>query len=348
MGDGYRMINIANRDELKAYLVDKRMIRFEDNVNIHYFSGGVSGTVALISTIESEFIVKQALAKLNVSADWECDQTRLKVEHNALKVYADIVPENVPRPICFDDSNYIMIREAAPYNAVMWKSALLSGIFNNNVAIKAIDSLNLVHNKTAYNTTVMEEFKNSRFFYDLRIDPYINYTVLKHPQFSSQAKGVIDFLMSEHIALVHGDYSPKNILVNGDDIFILDFETAYFGHPAFDIAFFSNHFLLKSVKNKQWADQTLKMLSTMIKRYFCRVDFMDARVLEYRAVQTLGFLFLARIDGKSPAEYIQSDDDKKLIRETATQIINDDLNSFNDVLACLSEKIGSLKNTSLF
>lgn len=333
------MIDISERKELLKYLVAQQIISYNEKVEIHYFSGGVSGTVAIVTTSEKEFIVKQALERLNVEAEWKCDQTRLKVEHNALKVYAEIVPDNVPKPFSFDESNYIMIREAAPFDAVMWKTDLLRGFFNDTVAKKAIDSLSMVHNRTAYATDIMEEFHDGHFFYDLRIDPYINYTVKKYPELQKKARNVIDYLTREHIALVHGDYSPKNIMVKEDKIFIVDFETSYFGHPAFDIAFFSNHFLLKTVKNKQWGASYLRMLDSMMRRYFSKVEFMDVKVLEDRTIEVLGFLFLARVDGKSPAEYIQDPKDKDLIRQIAKHILFEDMGSFKDVITYLKKKI---------
>jgi hypothetical protein len=147
-------------------------------------------------------------------------------------------------------------------------------------------------------------------------------------------------LMSEKIAMVHGDYSPKNILVSGEKIFILDMEVAYFGHPSFDMAFFSNHFLLKSIKNKDWLEAYLNMLRYMADIYFGGVTCMDAKELEKTTVHILGFLFLARIDGKSPAEYITEDADKVLVRKIAGSILKDGLASFGEVIALVKKELG--------
>ena len=47
--------------------------------------------------------------------------------------------------------------------------------------------------------------------------------------------------------LVHGDFSPKNLLVSGDRLVIIDCEVAWYGDPAFDLAFLLNHLCLKAL-----------------------------------------------------------------------------------------------------
>ena len=52
-------------------------------------------------------------------------------------------------------------------------------------------------------------------------------------------------------ALVHGDVSPKNILVGPAGPVFLDAECAWYGDPAFDLAFCLNHLLLKCLPCRQ-------------------------------------------------------------------------------------------------
>lgn len=131
-------------------------------------------------------------------------------------------------------------------------------------------------------------------------------------------------------------------MVNGRNISILDYEVSHYGHPSFDLAFFSNHFLLKSVKNKQWKDTTLNMLDIMLGRYFSEVKFMDAAELEKCFVRLLALLFLARVDGKSPAEYITEDEDKALIRKIAYRMIDEKVEDYKSVIKLVKEEIGGM------
>ncbi len=315
------MIDIAKQEELIRFLLDRKLIESAEKTRIRYFGGGVSGTVAMAATERDCYIVKQALPYLKVKADWPCDATRMNIEYAAQELYYKVIPEYVTAPVCFDGENYIMVRVAAPDTCVMWKADLLAGCLDFRIAEKAASALRDVHNRTAGDPEVLRQFGDIHIFYELRISPYIEYVVEKYPELTEKAKRVTDLLMTSKIALVHGDYSPKNIMVDGTDMYVLDLEVAHYGHPSFDMAFFSNHFLLKSVKNKQWADSYLNMLSYMKDIYFGGIRFMDAALLEKQVCDVLGFLFLARVDGKSPVEYLTDEADKELVRRTAFEMI---------------------------
>ena len=333
------MIDIAVKEQLEHYLLEKGVINKKDGYSFNYCGGGVSGTVAFVYAGDKELIVKQALAQLKTKDTWLCDPKRMYIEKEANRIYNEIVPENVPEVYFYDEDNYIFGRAAAPESCTMWKSDLLSGLYDFDVAHKAIDSLSKVHNTCANNAEIERIFGDKALFYDLRISPYIEFTVGKHPDLRAFADSVNEFLMGNGITLVHGDYSPKNIMVDGRKIYILDFEVGHYGHPAFDLAFFSNHFMLKTVKNKQWADTTTNMLKLMLDEYFSKVEFMDKAELEKCFVKTLAMLFIARVDGKSPAEYIKEDSDKEIIRKTAYKMIENDITDYNSVISLIKEMI---------
>ena len=327
------MIDISNIDVLRNYLAEKKVFGDAADVRIHYFPGGVSGTVAFASDGSRELIVKQALPFLKVVQRWECDPSRMRIEHLALETYGKFVPQSVPRAVSFDDENFIMIREAAPEHWVMWKSQLLEGVLDFRIAEKAAATLLTVHNQTAGDPSIKELFGDKAVFYNLRINPYIEKVMEKHPSLNEQGNKVIGMLMESTVALVHGDYSPKNILVDQSNLCILDLEVAHYGHPAFDLAFFSNHFLLKSVKNPQWKGAYLNMLRFMLNIYLPGVRFMDPAKMERETVEVLAFLLLARVDGKSPAEYIQELADKDKVRKLAYQIFESRQKTFDSVIA---------------
>lgn len=333
------MIDISVKENLLQYLLEKDLITDSQKVQVHYFSGGVSGTVAMVCGNEGKMLVKQAMGKLKVRDLWECDPKRIQVEHNALLVYEKIIPDCVPRPISYDEKNYIMIREAVPEDWHMWKEELLDGELNYQVAEKAIRALFTIHNRTAASDEARAQFRDSQFFYFLRINPYIEHVVEKYPFLKNRAQQVIDFLMDQKIALIHGDYSPKNILTRDAQICILDMEVAYFGNPCFDVAFFANHFLLKAVRRKEWGPGYLAMLRYMMRLYFSNITYMDPTTVEEQTVRTLGFLFLARIDGKSPVEYLTNENDKELVRKLAVTMLNGNFTTFEQVLRLMGQAV---------
>ena len=116
---------------------------------------------------------------------------------------------------------------------------------------------------------------------------------------------------------MHGDVSPKNILVGRHGPVFLDAECAWFGDPAFDAAFCLNHFLLKCLARRGDARRYLGLVAAFSSTYFGLAGWEDAHALEARVARLLPALFLARVDGKSPVEYIGRDPDRDLVRATA-------------------------------
>ena len=328
-------MDIGDKAVLLEYLKERNFFSDSDRVSIIYYPGGVSGIVALAYDDTQNIIVKQALSRLKVADVWECDPDRIITEHRAHEAYASLVPECVPTPLFADEENKVIGRVGAPDGTPMWKSQLLEGLLDFRVAGKVIDALRTIHEKSSTDAALRRDFDDNAVFYDLRISPYIEKTVAVHPRLKERSIGIIKRLMEEKMVLNHGDFSPKNILVDDATIYILDYEVAHFGHPSFDLAFFFNHFLLKAVKNKQWRDSYLNMLLYMAEKYFGGISFMDPELLEKETAELLGFMLLARVDGKSPAEYIVDDTDKKIVRNVAFGIFDTSPVTMSEVTAIL-------------
>ena len=86
----------------------------------------------------------------------------------------------------------------------------------------------------------------TRIFHDIRLEPYLVATAGGHPDRADGAAAAgARSRPRPGAALVHGDVSPKNILVGPAGPVFLDAECAWYGDPAFDLAFCLNHLLLK-------------------------------------------------------------------------------------------------------
>ncbi|MCC8189158.1 MAG: phosphotransferase, partial [Planctomycetes bacterium] len=323
------------------YLRNRNLVDEDAPFAIEYCGGGVSGTVAFVQGGPRQMIVKQALARLRVKETWLCDPDRMRIEMLANEMYHRLVPENVPAVYFYDHENFLFGREAAPDRCSMWKADLLAGKLDYLVAEKVIHSLVTVHNHCARNVRVHDTFADKTIFHDLRISPYLEFMAAKDARIAAYAAPVIATLMAAAITLVHGDFSPKNIMVDGQRVYLLDFEVAHYGHPAFDLAFFANHFLLKSVKNRRWNFAYLGMLRHLLDRYFDAMDFMDGTDLEATFVRLLALLFLARVDGKSPVEYITEEADKELIRRVAFELMDHDITSRREMLDLVATRTGT-------
>lgn len=334
------MINIAQKDVLEAYLLSRELVKENDGHQIFYCSGGVSGTVAFVERPGTPMIIKQALGQLKTKDTWMCDPNRMYTEYESNRIYHELMPDCAPEVYFYDSDNYIYGREAVPNGCPMWKENLMTGLLDFQVAEKSIRTLVNIHNACSSREDIKKEFENKDIFYDLRISPYIEFTAGKYPQIQEAAVKLSKELMDAQITLVHGDYSPKNIMVVGRDISVLDYEVAHFGHPAFDLAFFSNHFILKAVKFSEYAGAYLTMLQYMVRLYFDEMSFMDKDEFESAYVRTLAFLMLARIDGKSPVEYLVGQEEKQnIVRELSLNMIGHGTAKFEDALKQIKDRL---------
>lgn len=332
-------MDISNEKALKWYLTDRQIIQPGEPCEIRYCSGGVSCTVVFVERKERPLIVKQALTRLKVREEWLCDASRMSVEYECNRVYHQLVPEAVPEAYCYDPESFIYVREAIPQSCSTWKEDLMSGLLDFTVARKAVEALVTVHNRCAGQPEIAARFGDKATFYNLRIAPYLEFPLQKHPDLSRYSEETGQMLMDASITLVHGDFSPKNIMVIGREIGILDYEVAHYGHPAFDLAFFSNHFILKAVKMRAFAPALLSMLRYIVGIYFDQMRFIDKAQMEPAFIRTLALLMIARIDGKSPAEYIVEPEDKRLVLRIAHRIIEEGIATFEPVERMLAEMI---------
>ena len=87
-------------------------------------------------------------------------------------------------------------------------------------------------------TSRRERFADYEAFDQLRVEPFYRTVSGVARSWRRPSRPLTTRMEATHVCLVHGDYSPKNVLV-GDGLWVIDFEVAHFGDPAFDLAFCS-------------------------------------------------------------------------------------------------------------
>lgn len=333
------MLDITNEPALRQYLADKKLTIQPNQALLQRLGGGVSCDVIRIDAPEGSFVIKKALPQLRVKEDWFSDISRIVNEKDCLAFYNQQAPDCTPKLLFYDEEEYLFGMEAAPAGAEMWKRQLLEGNIDFSVARKVAETLAAVHNAAAKDLAVKTRFADQKFFVELRIDPYLGKIAERHPQLSNLIKYECDRLLASQITLVHGDYSPKNILVDNGNVYILDYEVAHYGDPSFDLGFLTNHFILKAVKNQAWALAYLNLALYTAETYLKKIDFTDPVQLEADTVRTLALLFLARVDGKSPAEYITAEHDQALIRRLSYTMLTDKLKTYQEVADLFNQQL---------
>jgi 5-methylthioribose kinase len=290
---------------------------------VRELAGGVSSAVFEARVGPNSVVVKQALAQLRVpGGDWTADVRRSAVEARCAAVLNELVPGAVPRPILIDRSRNAFVMECAPAGSVTWKSELMAGVVVPDRATAAGQLLGQIHQRSRGRSELRREFGDRSLFEQLRVDPYLRTTAARHPDLRAPLGAVIELLEAPGECLVHGDYSPKNILVMPDGgLLLLDHEVAHWGEPAFDTAFCLTHLCLKSVAFPEYEQALLDAGDVFVSTYRDHGGPGATTSLE-RVPRIVGALMLARVDGRSPVEYL-SQAAKGTVRQIARAVLLD-------------------------
>lgn len=301
-----------DRSQLTDYLLQKGLIA-ERRARFTPLAGGVSSDILLVESGSRRFVLKQALDKLRVKDDWFCDTTRNITEYEALQFAATLFPDSVPQLLHGDRENRLFAMEYLDESFTPWKQRLMQGVIDPSIARRTAKLLAKLHASTWGNCGVQRRFNTTESFFALRIEPYLLTTGARHLDLQPLFREEADRLKNTSVALVHGDWSAKNMLVSNERVVVLDWEVAWFGDPAFDSAFFLNLLYLKSLFNRHRLNEYLGLMNVFRQTYREQLaDFNDE--LERRIAHLTLMLLLARIDGKSPAEYITDAGDKNFVR----------------------------------
>jgi aminoglycoside phosphotransferase (APT) family kinase protein len=284
--------------------------------------GGVSSDIARVDVAGRSFCIKQALPKLKVAAEWRAPVARNHSEAEWIRVAGEIVPDGVPRLFGEDRAaGLFAMAWLAPESHPVWKAELRDGRIDPAFAAEVGRRIALVHAATAGRVDIAVRFATDDIFHPIRLEPYLLATADRHPDCAGALRRLAETTARTKLALVHGDVSPKNILAGPHGPVFLDAECAWYGDPAFDLAFCLNHLLLKCAWRPAWRARYLAAFRALATAYLAGVTWEPRDVLEARTARLLPGLFLARIDGKSPVEYLTAESDRDRVRTCARPLL---------------------------
>ena len=315
-------MNIEAHAQLRAYLVSTGHVAPDDCPQFETLTGGVSNRAVWVRRQDrADWVIKQALAKLRVQVDWFSAPERIQREAAGLRWLSRIIPDHVPEIVFTDESRHILAMTAVPQPHQNWKAMLLSGQTSLNYARQFGRILADVHNAVDNLPELKSEFAERRFFEELRLEPYYQYTASQISAASRFLEELVADTRRNAFTLVHGDYSPKNVLVYRDRLIILDFEVIHFGDPAFDLGFSLTHLLSKAHFMPSRRGDFLKMAREYWREY-TRIRRETAQNQRESGVirHTLACL-LARVAGRSPLEYFD-DSHRRRQKHIVLQLIN--------------------------
>jgi aminoglycoside phosphotransferase (APT) family kinase protein len=309
---------VAIDPDLAAFAAEHGLVRPGEAARWTPLAGGVSSDIWRLDAGGRTVCVKRALARLKVKDDWTAPVGRNLYEWRWFETVAGVLPDAVPTLIALDEARGAFAMEfLAPADHPLWKAELLAGRADVGFAGQVGDELGAIHAATARTPGMAERFATDKTFFDLRLDAYLLATARRRPRVRVALEALAERTGAVHVAVAHGDVSPKNILMGPKGPVFLDAETAWWGDPAFDVAFCLNHLLLKCLAAPEARTGFLASFAAFAQAYLARVDWEPADALEARAASLLPGLMLARVDGKSPVEYLTRDADKGRVRAFA-------------------------------
>ncbi|WP_372527309.1 phosphotransferase family protein [Piscinibacter sp.] len=319
--------------KLDMFLSENMLIPPGEKALWQPLSGGVSSDIWRVDYSGRSFCVKRALAQLKVAAEWKAPLSRNAYEWAWMKFAARHCPANVPEPLAHDDEvGLFAMSYLDPQRHPVWKQQILDGFVVPGTAYAVGEVLGRLHAASARRPEVASAFETIDNFYALRLEPYLVATASRHAEVGSELIKLVARTAGTQRVLVHGDVSPKNILVGPSGPVFLDAECAWYGDPAFDLAFCLNHLLLKCLVRPARRELLLTSFQSMRTGYLSRVDWESKSSLELRAAHLLPALLLARVDGKSPVEYLTDETHRALVRAIAIPLLKTPSASLSDVM----------------
>jgi aminoglycoside phosphotransferase (APT) family kinase protein len=327
--------------ELLPALMRLGLAEAGDTLRCTPLDGGVSSDIWRVTLGDRTFCVKRALARLKVAADWQAPVERNAYEAAWMRFAGAVEPKAVPALLGQDEAAGLLVMAyLAEAHYRSWKTMLQAGEAEPAVAAEVGRRLGRIHAASAGDADLAARFATDRIFHDIRLEPYLLATAARHPDLAPALHWLLERTAGTRQALVHGDVSPKNLLIGPDGPVFLDAECAWYGDPAFDLAFCLNHLLLKCLWTPMAAPSFLACFDALAAGYFEHVRFENRTVLESRAATLLPGLLLARVDGKSPVEYLTGEAEREQVRQTARRLLTCPVARLGEIRAAWAEDLG--------
>jgi 5-methylthioribose kinase len=293
--------DLLDETTVVAYLTNRGII--SGPAEVEELTGGVSNVVLAVKAGAKDLVLKQALPQLKVAAVWKADQRRAIVEANGMKLLHSITPDSVPDLVDFDPEEFTLTMERLPRECTVWKSDLLDGVIKPSIGADLGSILATWHNFGADNIDARDAYMEDSLFDQLRVTPFYRAVAKVNPPLDARIQELIAEISTEKITLVHGDFSPKNIMISGSDKpIVLDFEVMHTGNPVFDLGFVSAHLLCKYLRIEDSRQRGLlrDTAISFINSYAQTCNIEVAKSLPHH----VAVIALARVEGVSPVNYL--------------------------------------------
>ena len=334
-------------DNALAYLREAQLLAADVPARVEPLAWGVSNLVLRVFPAQGEdFVVKQSRAQLRTRDPWFSRLDRIWREVGVMQLLEPLLPRGAMPRILFEDrSNYLFAMEAAPARHLVWKEMLLAGRTDDSIAERLGTLLGTIHRETAFDDELHRIWGDTEVFIQLRVDPFYRRVADLEPAIDPPVQAMIEEMFATPICMVHADFSPKNVLVTDGDLTLVDFETAHYGDPAFDLGFFLSHLLLKSVLHADRFAAFAQLTSAFWTSYLhelrpvAETGPFSTPDLTRRTVTHLAACMWARIDGTSKIDYLSQDAQQQSVRHFCRRLLLEPPATWPEVLTVLQARL---------
>jgi hypothetical protein len=298
---------------LEASNIDAAGARF------HRITGGISSSTFAAHLPTGGVIIKQALEQLDVTEDWKASPTRVVAEAEGLTWFSALTPQHVPRPIAVVKHLFGLVLPMAPQPSPDMRTVLVEnpGDFDPRWPQLLGEILALWHGAD-YRPALGGALDDTSRLMDLRLKPFYLDIAQKWPTHTTKIKELADELLTVKSTVVHGDFTPKNVLCLPDgNIWIVDTEVCHIGNPVLDSASMLAHLILKGFLYRSDTEMTQVL-------HLSRNEFLDA-LPEPSTPDSLaahvGVFLAVRAAGRARVPYL-SEATKQDVIEMAQALLN--------------------------
>ena len=300
-----------------------------DNATFTPIVAGVSSELWRMDVGDKTYCVKRALPRLAVADEWLAPVRRTEEEVRWLRFASTVAPRQVPTVIADDPAAHVAVLSwFDPSRWTNWKTQLLQGLARPAVGTELGELLAKLHSASAQRPELAREFDNMDLLTALRLEPFFVAAMRDNAFVEHRLEEAVHLMQTHRTALIHGDVSPKNVLIHiSRPPVLLDAECACWADPAFDVAFLCAHLLLKSAHMSRFRDWYYETTNRVVAAY----EPAAPEPVSARLILLVPALILARVDGKSKVEYLKDKVQTK-VRNTALHLLEKPPATFGDLV----------------
>ncbi len=322
---------ILDKKSIPAYLKRKKLLPADEDMQIKQIGNGEKNLIYNVTSPSNALILKQALSRAQIKERWWLDRKRIFNEKMCIEILGQILPPDViPEVILQDRTDFILATTAPSKDAISWEEELGRGRIDLQIAAQCGELLATVHNETSNNRDLKSLFKEIKPFDQLRIEPLYGKIIQAYPDLKKIIDAQARQLLKDRRTLVLGDLRPRNVWIDNGQVYLVDFATAHFGNPTFDLAFYASDLCLRAMRHSIQKAAYLEAINVFWNAYFRIAEYVRAAETEKTAVRDLGCLLLSATDGREPVDYFD-EHMEGLSRRIAQSLIFTELEKIEDI-----------------